>query len=346
MARPAAAARRQAPSARLLLSVLVGAGACAQTGEPPGGPLRTTPPAIQRTVPESGAVVPDLSGDAVVQFDEVIDEMPQRAGAGGAIVGLAQRVVLSPVGGKVKVSWHRTSIHVAPEEGWKRDRVYHLQLLPGITDLRRNVLKTGKTIVFSTGPALPQATLTGTVLHWVEQHILTEAVIRAAPLPDTIAYVTLTDSAGDFRLPMIPSGRYLVWGIQDQNNNRHADRREAFDTLTVTVDSTGRALLWAFVHDTVGPRLRAVEPIDSVTLRATFSAPLDPRRPPDTSAVRVLALPDSARVPVRALYPPAKFDSLQARARAVADSLKRLRDTTAKRDTTARRDTTRARARP
>src|SRR5256885_13253195 len=45
-------------------------------------------------------------------------------------------------------------------------------------------------------------------------------------------------------------------------------------------------------------------------------------------------------VGVRALYRPAQFDSLQARARAVADSLKRLRDTTARKDTTARRDTT------
>src|SRR5256885_15112332 len=44
-------------------------------------------------------------------------------------------------------------------------------------------------------------------------------------------------------------------------------------------------------------------------------------------------------VGVRALYRPAQFDSMQARARAVADSLKRLQDTTARKDTTARRGT-------
>jgi len=62
--------------------------------------------------------------------------------------------------------------------------------------------------------------------------------------------------------------------------------------------------------------------------------------------VRVLALPDSTPVAVRALYTPAVFDSIQARARTVADSLKRLRDTTARKDTTARRDTSRARPTP
>jgi hypothetical protein len=293
-------------------------------------------------------VTPDLHGDAVVQFDEVIDEMPSRGGAAGAISGLAQKVVLSPVGSDVKVSWHRSSIHVSPQEGWKRGRVYHLQLLPGIADLRRNSTKTGTTIVFTTGPAVPAATLVGTVLLWADQRTLPQAVIRAALLPDTVAYVTLTDSAGNFRLAAVPSGRYRVWAIQDENNNRRQDRREAFDTVTVTVDSTARALLWAFVHDTVGPRVRTVEPIDSLDFRVAFSAPLDPRRALDTAMVRMLTLPDSTPVAVRALYTPAKFDSIQARARAVEDSLKRLRDTTARKDTTARvrRDTSRARPTP
>ena len=111
----------------------------------------------------------------------------------------------------------------------------------------------------------------------------------------------------------------------------------------MTVDSTASALLWAFVHDTVGPRVRTVEPIDSVNFRVAFTAPLDPRRPLDTARVRLLALPDSTVVALRTLYTPAVFDSIQARVRAVADSLKRLRDTTARKDTTARRDTSRVR---
>src|SRR6266702_3504351 len=133
--------------------------------------------------------------------------------------------------------------------------------------------------------------------------------------------VTLTDSAGNFRLLGIPPGRYRVWAIQDQNNNRRQDRREPFDTVSVTVDSTANAVLWAFVHDTIGPRVRTIEPVDSFTLRINFSSPLDPARPPDTAAVRVFALPDTTPVGVRGLYRPAQFDSLQSRARAVADSL-------------------------
>ncbi len=324
MAGPAAGAGRQAEVAGLLIAAALAG--CANVGEPPGGPPRTTPPAVVRVLPESGAIVPALKGDAVIEFDEVIDEMP--GGAPGTISGLARQVVLSPVAGEVKVSWHRTAIHVRPAEGWKPDRVYHLELLPGIPDLRRNVLKKGLMVIFSTGPALPQAALTGTVLQWVEQRTLPQAVIRAARLPDTVAYVTIADSVGDFRFTDIPPGRYLVWAIQDQNTNRQRDRRESFDSATVTLDSTASAVLWTFVHDTVGPRIRSVEPIDSLAFRLVFSQALDPRRPLDTAQVRLVALPDTTPVPVRAVYAPAQYDSIQARARAAADSARRAADTT------------------
>src|SRR5204863_9253438 len=111
VARPAAGAGRQAQVAGLLLSAL--ALGCANQGAPPGGPPRTKPAAILRTVPESGAVVPGFRDKAVVQFDEVIDEAPGAigggggGGGGGAITGLAQKIVLSPVAGDVEVSWHR-----------------------------------------------------------------------------------------------------------------------------------------------------------------------------------------------------------------------------------------------
>jgi len=340
VARPAAGAGRQAQVARLL--VVAGLGACANQGPPPGGPPDKAPPQVVRVVPESGAVLPGFKGDAVLQFDEVIDEMPGggargggggggRGGAGGAapVNGLAGQIVLSPVAGDVHVSWHRNAIHVKPAEGWKPNRVYHLELLPGIVDLRRNILKQGKTVIFSTGAPLPHAALAGTALHWVEQRVLAGAVIRAAPLPDTVAYVTVADSAGDFHLTDIPRGRYRVWAIQDQNSNRQLDRREPFDSTTVAIDSSGSAVLWVFAHDTVGPRIRSIDPVDSLACRIQFTAPLDPRRPLDAAQVRLYALPDTTPVAVRALFTSAQYDSLQAKARAAADSLRRAKDTTA-----------------
>src|SRR2546430_475251 len=124
-------------------------------------------------------------------------------------------------------------------------------------------------------------------------------VIRAARLPDPVAYVTGADSVGDFRLPELEPGRYRVIAIQDQNGNRALDRREAFDTATVTLDTAAHVVLWTFVHDSAGPRLRTVDLLDSTSLRLSFSQPLDPATPLDTARVRVFALPDSTPVAVK-----------------------------------------------
>lgn len=324
----------------------VGTAACASMGQPPGAPPRLVPPAIILMSPDSGAVLPTFSGDAVIQFDEVIDEMAQGAGgAPGTVTGLAKQIVLSPVAGPVNVSWHRSAIHIKPKEGWKPGRVYHLQLLPGIVDLHRNVLKRGETIIFSTGPALPAASLRGIALSWVEQHTLPQALIRAVLKPDTIAYLTYTDSTGRFRLDGIPPGQYVVYAVNDQNSNRARDQREAFDSTIVTLDSTAATTLWTFVHDTTGPRLRAPEVLDSSSFRLTFTAALSPAHLPDTGTVHVYELPDTTPVAVSAVLAPAANDSLVARQRALADSLRRAADTThAAADTTkkaaAGRDTT------
>jgi hypothetical protein len=57
---------------------------------PPGGPPDSTPPHIVVVRPESGAVVPAWKGDAVIDFDEVIDEMAGGGGGGGALTGIAR----------------------------------------------------------------------------------------------------------------------------------------------------------------------------------------------------------------------------------------------------------------
>ena len=345
MARAARRTGRQAQGSGLRLIVFGAAllAACANTGDPPGGPPDTAPPAIVTVRPESGVVVLDWKDDAVIQFDEVIDEMASGGGAGGAgLSGLARQVVLSPVSGDVRVSWGRTRIRLKPKEGWKAGRVYHLELLPGIVDLRRNKLAKGRLIVFSTGPAIGHAALEGTALQWVEQRASVGAVIEAIPLPDTVGYVTVADSTGKFRLDALSPGRYVVYAAADPNNNRRRDRREAYDSALVTLDSAATVALYTFVHDTAGPRLRVATALDSMTVRLEFSQPLAAGVPVDTARVRVLELPDSGAVAIAAILNQRQYDSLTAAERQPAkpDTGAAKRDSTpARRPVPARPDT-------
>lgn len=322
-------------------AALVAGTACANLGAPPGGPPDAAPPLILSIRPDSGEIVPGLKDALVIQFDEVIEEVPGMAGTAGGRSGgggrssggggLASFVLLSPVAGRVNVSWHRSSIHVKPREGWRPDRIYRLELLPGVSDLRQNRTEEGVTLIFSTGPALPTGSLTGTALLWAEQTALVGGVILAAPVPDTVGYLALTDSLGRFRLDGIPPGAYVVYAIQDGNGSRRRDRREAYDSAVVTVAPAAAATLWAFVHDTVGPRLRQAEAADSLAIRLTFTQALDVTRPLAAAQVEVLALPDSAPQPVRAVVTVAAFDSLAASARAATDSARQVAADSARR---------------
>ncbi|GJG87747.1 hypothetical protein tb265_29280 [Gemmatimonadetes bacterium T265] len=94
--------------------------------------------------------------------------------------------------------------------------------------------------------------------------------------------------------------------------------------------------LYAFVHDTLAPRVSTVNVVDSTTVRLTFDRPLRPEQPFGPAQFRIVG-PDSAVVPVREVATAAVADSIaQAAARAAAARA----DSAAPADTTARADTT------
>jgi len=335
MARPARHSGRQAQVAGLLLAG-VALYACASVGDPPGGPPDIAPPRIISIQPESGAVVPNFNDDITIQFDETIEEQASSGQRTEGLAGLEQQILLSPVAGRVNVDWHRSRITVKPKEGWKR-RVYRLQILPGFFDLRRNRFDSSTTVLFSRGPAIGQARIGGIALKWVEQTTLLRALIEAVPLPDTVGYLTMADSGGQFNIENLQPGRYIVYATADANNDRRRGLREAYDSVEVTLDSSTNVALYTFTHDTIPPRPRTATFVDSVTIRVDMSEALDPTRSLDSTNLRVLELPDSTPVRIARVLTQRQFDSLSSAARAKADS-----EAAAKRDSVPR-DTARIR---
>ncbi len=325
---------RPAGFSSFLAAALAAAQGCAAIQEPPGGPPDTTPPAIVAVSPDSGAVIPGWHGAALIRFNEVVDER-----SGGSLDKL---VTLSPAPRELVVEWKRTAIAVRPKDGWRQGVIYQISLLPGIQDLRNNRQREGRTIVFSTGPAIPSTRLSGTVLDWEQGRLAPRALIEAILLPDSLRYLGVADSAGNFAMGALPRGRYAVRAGLDANNNRRLDLRESFDSATVVLDSTASRTFWAVRQDTVGPSLTRATIGDSASLRLEFNQALPPR-PPEAGRVRVLALPDSLPVPVAQVWRLPDYDSVRALERAAtAQTPAAAGDTAATRDTAAkaaRRDT-------
>jgi hypothetical protein len=298
-----------------LLIAGVGALGCAGASPPPGGPEDHAPPKLVRVTPDTNAVNVK-SENVTFQFDETINDR------GSGTQELGRRFLISPSDGSVRVSWHRSRIEVRPHNGFRANTAYSVSLLPGLSDLRGNVLKSGATIVFSTGPTIPTGTITGTVFDWAAERPAPLTLVQAET-PDSTLYLAQSDSLGDFAVKPLPAGRYLVRAIIDANGNRALDRNEAFDTLTVTVPLAAPIELRTALRDTVAPRLATVTASDSMTLRVTFDRPLDPAQTLELSSFQLVGA-DSVLVPLaRVLTPTQEAERTRLRQQAATDSLRR-----------------------
>src|SRR6185503_835961 len=278
--------------------------ACATVQDPPGGPPGFAAPLLLSVTPDSGSVLRDLKKASVFQFNEVIDERPG--------VTLDQLIIVSPRADALNVAWKRDAIEVRPKSGWKPNVPYQLTLLPGITDLRNNKLSSGRSIAFSTGGEIPTTRTAGRAIDWETGGAAPRALVELMR-PDSVTFWTLADSTGAFALTSVPPGRYVLSVTIDKNSNRKRDYRESFDSAVVTLDSTLDLTLWAFVHDTVGPRIRTAQKADSLAIRLDFNQPLAPGGPA-VDAIRVRALPDSTLIAISAVQSPASYDSARSAA--------------------------------
>jgi hypothetical protein len=310
--------------------------ACASAGAPPGGPEDHAPPQIVAISPDSGATNVDAR-NVQFSFDEVVSDRP--AGAAGGLDGI---FLISPRNGAAQVSWRRSKITLRPRNGFRPNTAYRITLLPGLADLRGNVSKETKTIVFSTGPSFPPYSIRGTVFDWAAQRPMNGAYVEAISQRDTsLVYITASDTAGIFDLGPLASGTFLVRALIDQNANRMVDRGEKWDTVTVsiTTSSPGNLELDAIERDTVPPNIDAVTMIDSVTLRVVFDRPIDPSTSLEPGMV-TLQRADSSQLQVVRV----EWQSVFERQRQAADSARLADSTRARaRADSARADSARAR---
>ena len=272
--------------------------ACASPGMPPGGPVDTEAPQILKVAPDSAktAITPK---EVIFRFDEVVSERP--AGA----TSLSGLFLISPTDGPPRVEWHRDEISVRPKRRWRANTAYTITMLPGLTDLRGNARNTGAVTMFSTGATIPASRISGVLFNWPEARAIARGgLVQAWPRGDTtLVYVTATDSSGAYTFATLPPGDYVIRGVSDDNNNRGLDRREAWDTVSVSLRDTAKADIYGFVHDSLGARLQSVTLRDSVTLELSFDNALSLTQPLTAQQVRVVA-PDSSDLGVLSVAAP------------------------------------------
>lgn len=270
--------------------------ACANIGSPPGGPTRTEPPAIVSITPDSGAV--NVRADHVTfAFDAVVSDRPATAAS------LEALFLISPRDGTPRVSWERSRIEVRPRRGFRPNTAYSVTLRPGVSDLRGNVSRESRTIVFSTGAAIPPYAIRGRAFDWMAERPAPNALIEVVRASDSLVFVGVADSLGQFAIGPLESGRYTAWVIVDNNRNNALDPGEQWDSVGVTLREVSPFIeLLAAPRDTIGPRILTASARDSATLVLGFDRPLDPAATLTPGSFRVLTA-DSARLTIARVTP-------------------------------------------
>ncbi|MBX9927806.1 MAG: Ig-like domain-containing protein [Gemmatimonadaceae bacterium] len=310
--------------------------ACARPGAPPGGIEETDPPALVEVRPESGAVNVRPS-EVRFAFDEVVNERPRLGGN-----TLDALVVLSPSDGAPRVSWEREAITVRPRRGWRPNTAYTVTILPGLADLGGAVRDSAVTTRFTTGGPFPSGVVRGAVFEWTTLRPSARARIEATVGSDTTwRWIARVDSTGRYELPLLPAGAYRLRGFIDENGDGLLDRRELWDSTTVQVSDSARVDLYAFVHDTLGPRIATVTVRDSLHLRVQFDRAIALGVAVDSSSF-TLQRADSTKIAITRALASAEWDSVSARRRrAIEDSTRKADTTTATRLRRARDDSAR-----
>ncbi len=259
------------------------AAACANVEAPPGTGPDSSPPAVLERYPAPGSVVPDLDKEASIRYDEPI-QSPRN---------LERGLDLSPAW-DWKFSPSTNGFSVRPRDGWRPGVVYHVRVPRGVADLLRNATSQPTEWTFSTGPAISETRIDGTIYDRVSGSGAQGARILFLP-PDSIPYSVVSDTGGVFSMWSLPPGEYLVVGFVDQNRNRRLDpASESYDSAHVSLrDSTSRHAmnLWMIPPDSTPAVLVGAVAFDSMTVVLEFDEPLDPEAPLDS--VQVTIAPES-----------------------------------------------------
>lgn len=313
--------------------------ACATPGLPPGGPTVSSFPRVIASLPDTNTLNA-RPGKVLIRYDDVIGEQAN----GGP---LSRVVLISPRDGEPRVEWRRTGLAIRPKGDWMPNTAYTITVLPGIGDLSNKASPYGYVLRFTTGGAIPKSFLSGIAFDWSANRPLARATVSATSTRDTtVVHISVADSLGRFTIGAVPAGSYLIRAFGETTPNRVIDGREPWDSARVTLVDSSAVELYAFVHDTLPPRIAEVRQTDSVTISVMMDKPLLPGVAFAATIARVL-LADSSVVPVTAVLTQEEDRVLRTR----ADSIARSKDTTVMRapdvaaalrrsiDPTRRRDT-------
>lgn len=200
----------------LALALAAGLAACAKREPPPGGPPDIEPPFIVSTFPDSGAARVPVTLEPSITFSEGMDPRSTEAAVSTVpFLDIARR------------RWKGRVLTLTLAESLGAGHTYMLTIANTARDRHGNPMRTGRTVVFTTGDSFPRGRIEGEIDGRGFSVSGTQLWVYNADrkgVPDSTARdydaIGFAVDAGKFRVDgLAVPGRYRVWGFADLNHN-------------------------------------------------------------------------------------------------------------------------------
>lgn len=188
---------------------------CANQTPPTGGPQDEEPPELITSSPKQGTV--NFNGKVVtLEFSEDI-----------LVENYREQLIITPrIDQDFEVKYRKNRVTIEFEEPLPDSTTYTFNFRESIKDLNESNPAENLRIAFSTGSYLDSMYITGTVTNLLLDERMQDATISLYPAYDTLnpfehppVYFTKTNDRGQFSLENIKVGTYLLYTLNDKNNN-------------------------------------------------------------------------------------------------------------------------------
>ena len=252
---------------------------CATKGPITGGPVDETPPQIIETYPEPRSLNVSRNVNVKLKFNENMNR-------GSVITSIFISPTLKQKPEFVWKGYKKLEIRFA--EALEEEKTYVVTVGSNAMDSHKIRLDETYTLAFSTGNKIDNGTISGRIYGKYE---IGKTLIFAYLMeessnfsPDTLKpdYTTQLSNEGIFRFNYLSYGRYRLFGIEDNDNNRlfnSAKDRIAISPLPDIIISEEDTLSFTSFYkfssvNTLNPRVLTIFPLDNSHLKFRALEPL------------------------------------------------------------------------
>lgn len=206
------------------MSMVIFAGACAKMMSPTGGPKDVDPPVVVKSIPPQKSI--SFSGkNILVTFNEYVtfDKLNEKF------------MISPPTEKKPEIILRGKTMRIELKEKLRDNTTYTLYFQDAIKDLNEGNPLVNYQFVFSTGSYIDSLSITGNVFLASNLNpgknvlvLLHNETADSAPRKKIPDYITIAGEDGYFRINNIRAGRYKLYALTDNNNNKLYDLQEEY----------------------------------------------------------------------------------------------------------------------